>query len=112
MHETLLEEKYDWVVRILARHLQAAAWAKAHSREAAELVAKDHRTTAEALEARYPQLIEGLQPDLGPGKIESLRHQIDFYYRHGFIAKNFDAEAWIDFRPLEAARKLAQHRRF
>jgi ABC-type nitrate/sulfonate/bicarbonate transport system substrate-binding protein len=106
----LLEEKFDWVVRILARHLQAAVWAKAHPREAISLVGQDHNTSPEALEARYPNLIEGLQPDLGADKVESLHHQIDFYFRHGFIAKAFSAESWIDRRPLEAARVLATKR--
>jgi sulfonate transport system substrate-binding protein len=110
VHETLLEEKFEWVVRILARHLQAAAWAKAHPREAIELVAQDHRTTPEALKARYPNLIEGLQPDLGPDKVESLLRQKDFYLRHGFIARDFSAEDWIERRPLEAARTLAAKR--
>jgi ABC-type nitrate/sulfonate/bicarbonate transport system substrate-binding protein len=112
VHETLLKEKFDWVVRILARQLQAAAWAKANPSAAKRLVAQDHRTSVEALEARFPDLIGGLQIDLRPDKIESLRRQIDFYHRHGFIAKNFDADAWVDFRPLEAARKLASQRGF
>jgi sulfonate transport system substrate-binding protein len=110
VHETLLEEKFDWVVRILARHLQAAAWAKFHPIEAVKLVAGDHRLSPEELENRFPQVIEGLQLDLAPDKIESLRRQKDFYLRHGFISKDFDAQAWIDARPLEAARALVEKR--
>jgi ABC-type nitrate/sulfonate/bicarbonate transport system substrate-binding protein len=110
VHETLLEEKFDWVVRILARHLQAADWARSHPVEAVKLVARDHGLSPEALEHRFPQLIKGLQLDLAPEKIESLKQQKDFYFRHGFIPKDFDAEAWIDPRPLEAARILAEQR--
>jgi ABC-type nitrate/sulfonate/bicarbonate transport system substrate-binding protein len=110
VHETLLEEKFDWVVRILARHLEAARWAKSHPVEAVRLVAQDHRLSPEALENRFPKIVEGLQLDLAPDKIETLREQKDFYLRHGFISNDFDAHAWIDSRPLEAARALVEER--
>ena len=112
VHETLLEEKFDWVVRILARHLQAAAWANEHPKEAAELVAQDHLTSPDVLVVRYPNLIEGLQLDLAPDKIQTLTEQKDFYLRHGFIAADIDVDAWVDHRPLEAAKALFQKRGF
>jgi ABC-type nitrate/sulfonate/bicarbonate transport system substrate-binding protein len=110
VHETLLEEKFDWVVRILARHLQAAEWARSHPIEAVKLVARDHGLAPKELEHRFPQLIKGLQLDLAPDKIESVEQQKNFYLRHGFIPNDFDAKAWIDPRPLEAAYLLAEQR--
>jgi ABC-type nitrate/sulfonate/bicarbonate transport system substrate-binding protein len=101
-----LEEKFDWVVRILKRHLQAAAWAKAYPDQAAELVARDHLTSSKALLARYSNFIDALQLDLEPDKIESLKEQKDFYLRHGFIGADIDVDKWVDHRPLNAARLL------
>ncbi len=66
------------------------------------LVAQNDRPSVEAVQNRYPNLIEGVQSDLSCDKVEVLREQKDFYLRHGFISKRFDNVAWVTYRPLEA----------
>ena len=46
-----------------------------------------------------------LAPDLSPERVELFRRQKDFQLIHGFLDRDFDYDAWIDLRPLEAAHQ-------
>lgn len=111
VHGTLIRERFDEIVRLLARLLQSADWAKTHPEQAARLVAVDHRWAEKTLLTRYPALVDSLQIDLDRDKIIALQQQTDFYLRHGFTTQAIDAETWIDPRPLEAAHALVRARR-
>lgn len=107
----LLRENRDLVVRILARHLEAAEWALKHPDETIRLISKDLQTSESLLRARYVDLSQGLQVNLNEDKIAALRDLKDFYLRHGFIQKDFDVDSWVDASPLEEARELLRQRR-
>ncbi len=47
-----------------------------------------------------------MHPDLSPERVELFRQQKNFQLLHGIIERDFDFDAWIDPRPLEAAQKL------
>ena len=46
-----------------------------------------------------------LAPDLSRERVELFRQQKDFQLIHGFLDRDFDYDAWLDFRPLEEASK-------
>jgi sulfonate transport system substrate-binding protein len=103
----LLRERRDLVVRALARLLQAADWAKAHSpEEVAAKLAQGYDVYPETLTSKYENVSEGIQIDLSGERIAALKAQKDFLLQHGLIAKDFDIEPWIDHAPLAEAHKL------
>ncbi len=102
----LLRERRDLVVRVLARLLQAADWARAHSREAASVLAGSFTGNFDELAGRYQNLGEGLQINLGVEKILSLKAQKILLLRHRLVARDFDVDAWVDHGPLVEAHLL------
>jgi sulfonate transport system substrate-binding protein len=107
----LLRENRELVVRILARHLEAADWALGHPDETVKLIAKDLNVPENILRSRYENLAEGLQVGLEEDKIAALRDLKDFYLRNGFIQRDFDLDAWVDSSLLNDARELLKKRR-
>ncbi len=107
----LLRENRDLVVRILARHLEAAEWAKANPDETVKLIARDLNVPESILRSRYESLADGLQVGLEEDKIAALGDLKDFYLRNGFIARDIDVAAWVDASVLNDARELLQKRR-
>jgi ABC-type nitrate/sulfonate/bicarbonate transport system substrate-binding protein len=102
----LLRERRDLVVRVLARLLQAADWAKAHPKEAAAALAESFAINFDDLTGKYKNLSEGLQINLGIEKIFSLKAQKNLLLRHRLISKDFDIDPWIDHGPLVEAHVL------
>jgi ABC-type nitrate/sulfonate/bicarbonate transport system substrate-binding protein len=106
----LLRENRDLVVRILARHLEAAEWAKLHPDETVRLISKDLGVPESTLRSRYENLSEGLQVGLEEDKIAALTDLKEFYLRNGFFHRDFDVEDWIDSSVLDDARQLLHKR--
>jgi sulfonate transport system substrate-binding protein len=103
----LLRERRDLVVRGLARLLQAADWAKAHTvNEVAAKLAEGYDVYPESLTAKYENVAEGIQIDLSEKKVAALKSQKDFLLEHGEIDKDFDVEPWVDHGPLKEAHAL------
>lgn len=107
----LLRENREFVVRILARHLEAAEWARLHPAETLKLISRDLGVSEAILKARYENLAEGLQVGLETDKLEALEDLKAFYLRHGFIRRDFDISGWVDPTVLADARKLLASRR-
>lgn len=102
----LLRERRDVVIRALARLLQAADWARAHPKDAANELAQTFDIGADSLTGKYENLSEGLQLNLGVEKILSLKAQKNFLLRHGLLGKDFDTDPWVDHGPLVEAHLL------
>jgi len=107
----LLRENRELVVRILARQLEAAEWAKVHTAETVELISRDLGVPEAVLRSRYEDLSAGLQVGLEDDKLAALDDLKSFYLRHGFIRRDFDLSGWIDASVLADARKLLASRR-
>lgn len=104
---TLLDREPNLVVRLLAVLLRAGAWAQLETETATRLVAHEVGTTARHVTAAYgPGWQSRLGVDLGHGKLDALRAQHDYLVTHGFITQPIDFGAWVDPRPLGAAREL------
>jgi ABC-type nitrate/sulfonate/bicarbonate transport system substrate-binding protein len=102
----LLRERRSLVVRVLARLLQAADWAKARPREAASALAGSFAGNFDELAGRYQNLSEGLRISLGVEKVLSLKAQKILLLRHRLVARDFDVDAWVDHGPLVEAHLL------
>lgn len=99
----LLRERRDVVVRVLARLLQAADWAKARPKGAAAALAQIFDQNLDDLTGKYTNLSEGLQINLGIEKILSLKALKNLLLRHRILTKDFDVTPWIDHGPLVEA---------
>ena len=106
----LLRERRDLVVRVLARLLQAAEWARAHPKFATGALAASFDTNLDQLTGRYQNLTDGLQLNLGIEKILSLKAQKNLLLRHQLLPKDFDITPWLDHGPLVEAHLLHTRR--
>lgn len=110
VHEHLLQNHYDIVVRFLRQVLRASEWAKTHLERTYELLGKEIGATAEGLRAAYRNDFHlSLAPDLSDERVELFRQQKDWLLRYGILDRDFDFDSWIDRRPIEeAARTLSR----
>ena len=110
VHEYLLENHYDIVVRFLRQTLRAAEWAKHNLDKVYDLLGKEIGASPEGLAAAYRDGFHlSLAPDLSDERVELFRRQKDFTLTYGILDRDFDFDAWIDRRPIqEAARSLNQ----
>jgi sulfonate transport system substrate-binding protein len=103
----LLRERRDLVVRSLARLLQAAEWAHAHTPTAvAAKLAEGYDVYPESLTSKYENVSQGIQIDLAENKIAALRSQKNFLLKLGEIENDFDINPWVDHAPLKEAHAL------
>ncbi|MEJ0001400.1 MAG: hypothetical protein WDO13_21055 [Verrucomicrobiota bacterium] len=102
----LLRERRDLVVRVLARLLKAAHWARTYPQDVVTKLAEGYDVHPDTLTRKYQNLSQGIQIDLGIQKILSLKAQRNFLLRHRLIEKDFDIDPWIDHGPLTEAHKL------
>jgi len=106
VHEDFLENHFDLLVRFLYQTLRAAEWAKTHLDEVYEILQGETRSGPDGVKAAYRDGFHlSLAPDLSRERIELFRRQKDFQLIHGFLDRDFDYDAWIEFRPLEEAQK-------
>jgi ABC-type nitrate/sulfonate/bicarbonate transport system substrate-binding protein len=106
VHEDFLENHFDLLVRFLYQTLRAAEWAKTHLGEVYEILQGETRAGPDGVKAAYRDGFHlSLAPDLSRERIELFRQQKDFQLIHGFLDRDFDYDAWIEFRPLEEAQK-------
>lgn len=106
VHEDLLENHFDLLVRFLYQTLRAADWAKTHLSGVQEILQGEARASSEGVAAAYRDgFHQTLAPDLSVERVELFRQQKNFQLIHGFLDRDFDYDAWIDRRPLEEARR-------
>jgi ABC-type nitrate/sulfonate/bicarbonate transport system substrate-binding protein len=109
VHQDLLDNHFDVVVRFLAQTLRAADWAATHLDEVRDVLKSETRSGDEGVAAAYRNDFHlSLHPDLSAEKLDLFRRQRDFLLAYGFLDRDFDFDAWVDPRPLEAAHRLLQ----
>ena len=105
----LARTRPDVVRRILARVIDAGAWASAHPDETADYIAREVGATADLVRRAYgPDLHRHLGTGLDPAHVAGFRDFIGWLHRQGFIPNAIDVDAWIDAEPLSALGGLAQ----
>jgi ABC-type nitrate/sulfonate/bicarbonate transport system substrate-binding protein len=106
VHEDFLENHFDLLVRFLYQTLRAAEWAKTHLTEVHEILQAETRSGSEGVKSAYRDGFHlSLAPDLSRERVELLRQQKDFQLIAGLLDRDFDYDAWLEFRPLEEAHK-------
>lgn len=107
--EGLAEERPDLVVVLLEQLRRAGRWAEAHPDDVRRFVAREVGASEEVVAAANgPELHFHLGIGLEPVLVDAIDHYKNFLFEHGFLAANFDIDAWVDRRPLEAlAARLA-----
>lgn len=105
-HESLLEHHFELVVRFLDQTLRAADWACDNVDGVRKILEGETRGGPEGVLTAYGENFHrSLHPDLSSERVELFRQQKDFLLVHGILDRDFDYDAWLDPRPLEAARK-------
>lgn len=112
VHQSLIDEHFDLLARFLAQTLSAADWAKTHLAEVKTILQGETRAgDAGVTEAYRDNFHLHLAPDLSSERVELFRQQKNFQLIHGFLDRDFDYDAWIDYRPLEEAQRLFERQR-
>lgn len=112
VHEDLLAEREDLVVRFLVQTLRAADWAAANPDDVRAVLAAETGSGSDGVDRAYrPGFHTSLHPDLSEERRELLRTQKDFLLTHGFLAADVDLAAWTADEPLARAREIvaAEH---
>jgi ABC-type nitrate/sulfonate/bicarbonate transport system substrate-binding protein len=100
----LIERDLPLVVRLVKQVLLAGRWAEDHPEEARAYVAKETRSSEQAVVRAYGlDVNQHLRTDLEEASILALGDFKDFLFRWKFIPHDFDVRSWIDPRPLQLA---------
>ncbi|WP_457585018.1 ABC transporter substrate-binding protein [Ensifer canadensis] len=98
--ERLAEDRPDLVTKLIETLKRASAWAEAHPDDVRRFVAREVGASEEVVAAANgPDLHRHLGIGLEPELVEAIGHYKDFLHEWGFLAQNFDIEAWVDRRP-------------
>jgi len=112
VHQRLLDNHFDLVVRFLAQTLRAAEWAAGNRDALNRILEEETRAGSQGVaEAYRGDFHTTLAPDLSAQRLAFLGTQKDFLYLHGFLEADFDIADWVDPRPLQAAHELLAQRR-
>ncbi|CAN7613414.1 ABC transporter substrate-binding protein [Phenylobacterium sp. LjRoot219] len=104
VHQSLIDNHFDLLVKFLAETLRAAEWAKGNLEGVCEVLGAETRGSAAAVEDAYRDGFHlSLHPDLSYERVALFAQQKTFLWLHGFSDRDFSLDAWIDRRPLEAA---------
>ena len=106
VHQSLIDNHFDLLVRFLAVTLRAADEVAQHPDKLREILEFETDASPEAVTTAYARLHEGLAPTLDAERLALFDLQKTFLATHGFLDGDFALADWIDRRPLEAALAL------
>src|SRR5690606_33708096 len=90
VHEDLIENHFDIVVRFLYQSLRAAEWAKNNLEELQKVLQGETGGTAEAVARTYKNgFHRSLHPSLDDERVALFRQQKDFLLLYGFLDRDF-----------------------
>ena len=112
VHQSLLDDHFELVVRFLAQTLRAADWARDNRAGLLRILQDETRAGAEGVDQAYRgDFHTTLAPDLSAERLAYLDIQKTFLNLHGFLEADFALADWVDPRPLQAAQQLLAERR-
>ena len=112
VHEYMIEEHFDLVVRFLSQTLRAADWAATNLPALNRILEQETLAGPAGVSAAYRNdFHRSLHPDTSAERISMLRTQADFLHLHGFLEQAVDVDQWVDSRPLDAALALRAARK-
>lgn len=102
----LLEQHFDAAATIVEQVLRAERWAHAHPDEVRRYLGLETNASEYWVQAAYGQDAHlKLNTDLAEQSVSALQDFAHFLHRWHFIPEAVDVAAWIDARPLDAARE-------
>lgn len=112
VHQSLLDEHFELVVRFLAQTLRAADWARDNRDGLLRILQDETRAGAQGVDEAYRgDFHTTLAPDLSAERLAYLDIQKTFLNLHGFLEADFALADWVDPRPLQVAQQLLAERR-
>ncbi len=107
VHQDLIDNHFDHLVRFLAATLRAADWAADNVDELRGFLQSETRGSVESVISAYGEdFHRTLHPTLDADRLELFEQQKKFLLVHGFLDADFDLSSWVDERPLAAALAL------
>ena len=106
VHQDLIDNHFDHLVRFLAVTLRAADWVAQQPDRLREILEFETDASPEAVNKAYARLHEGLKPTLDEERLALFDQQKTFLFTHGFLDADFPLADWVDPRPLAAALAL------
>ena len=107
VHEDLLENHFDLVVRFLHQTLRAADWAADNLADVLGILQGETRSGSQGVATAYrDDFHKTLHPDLSDERLQLFEQQKKSLWLYGFLDRDFSFDAWVDRRPLEAAYSL------
>ncbi len=105
VHEDFIENHFDLLVPFLAQTLRAANWAATDLEGVHAILKSETRSGDEGVATAYRNgFHQSLKPTLSGELLDLFRIQKNFTLLHGVLDRDFDLDAWVDRRPLAAAR--------
>jgi ABC-type nitrate/sulfonate/bicarbonate transport system substrate-binding protein len=102
----LIDNHFDAAVTIVEQVLRAEAWAQQNPSEVRRFLARETNASEYWVSVAYGEDAQKrLKTDLSEQSLTAIQDFTDFLYRWNFIPASFDVDAWVDARPLEAARE-------
>jgi len=109
VHNDLIDNHFDLVVRFLYQTLRAADWAASNLNDVNGILQSETRGSSDGVaEAYRNDFHKSLHPDLSEERLQLFNQQKKFLWLHGFLDRDFNLDSWVDRRPLEAALKLLE----
>ena len=110
VHERILRERPELVVKFLTQTLRAADWAATNLDAVREVLQRETRSGPDGVAAAYGNDFHAaLHPDLSVDRLDLLARQAAFLSTYGFLARPVDVHAWADHEPLRLAREALAH---
>jgi len=107
VHQSLIDDHFDLLVRFLYQTLRAADWARDNLPKVRGVLEAETRGSAAAVHEAYSdEALRSLHPTLDGERLALFEQQKKFTWLYGFSDNDFSLDEWIDERPLEAAYKL------
>jgi ABC-type nitrate/sulfonate/bicarbonate transport system substrate-binding protein len=105
VHQRLLDERPDIVIRFLTVLTRAADWAAGNPEEVARILAAETGAGAAGVSGAYsrPGQLRDLRIDLSPERLDLLGAQELFLRTQGFIPNPVQIATWAEHGPLHAA---------
>lgn len=111
VHEDLLRDHFDLVVRFLERTLAAADWAGENQAQVREVLQAETSGGVEGVATAYnDETLATLHPDLSDERLTLFEQQKTFMFVHNLLDRDFSLAEWTDHRPLAAAQALRKDR--
>ena len=112
VHQDLLDNHFDLVVRFLERTLAAADWAAdGNQAKVREILQSETRAGLSSVAKAYDDAtLADLHPDLSDERLALFARQKTFMFTHNLLDRDFDLADWVDRRPLDAALALRKER--